>query len=335
VPLLQVAMPSRGGSGRSGHGCGSNAFAPPVPGMTGGAKKRGEAAAQAESLACAACKTNKPPSGFSRSMCKAAVDRRRCLECVAASQQKAKEARQAELEVRTSVGAAERTSRKVAAGRQRHALPADPSAAAVAAAAAVDAADTAAATSLASPARSSRKGGGRKGRRGKGKGGKGKAARVTLDSATTVVWDESTAPAPTDPPSSGSGDADDTVAAAEAAAVAMWEEVVETEMSELFASQASWSQRDRLVTQSANRLSFDVGLETVVQLQDLETQAQQGQTGGVVWDSAVLLSRLIAAHGVDALGEPYHGLHAHGTTHTICLLFLSAPAGRLRLSLLS
>eukprot|EP01051_Picozoa_sp_SAG22_P002524 SAG22_NODE_113_length_19407_cov_214.925161_17_plen_493_part_00 len=74
------------------------------------------------------------------------------------------------------------------------------------------------------------------------------------------------------------------------------EELLETEMLQLFARQDSWERRNVLVSQKAADFSFDVGWETITQRQDHETQSQQGQTGGVVWDAAVVLARFVFAH---------------------------------------
>ena len=82
-----------------------------------------------------------------------------------------------------------------------------------------------------------------------------------------------------------------------------WEELIAAEMLGLFARQSSWRVRNRLVAQKAEVVSFDVGLETITQRQDLETQALLGQTGGVVWDAAVVLSRFVVQHAA-TLGLP-------------------------------
>ena len=82
-----------------------------------------------------------------------------------------------------------------------------------------------------------------------------------------------------------------------------WEELVASEMLGLFAQQNTWAHRNRLVAQKADCVSFDIGMETITQRQDLQTQAMLGQTGGVVWDAAVVLSRFLCRYSA-SLGLP-------------------------------
>jgi predicted nicotinamide N-methyase len=71
----------------------------------------------------------------------------------------------------------------------------------------------------------------------------------------------------------------------------------------LFAQQNTWAHRNRLVSQKADCVSFEIAMETITQRQDLETQAKLGQTGGVVWDAAVVLSRFLCQYAA-SLGLP-------------------------------
>ncbi len=71
----------------------------------------------------------------------------------------------------------------------------------------------------------------------------------------------------------------------------------------LFAQQNTWTQRNRLVSQKADCVSFEIAMETITQRQDLETQSKLGQTGGVVWDAAVVLSRFLCRYA-PSLGLP-------------------------------
>ena len=132
-----------------------------------------------------------------------------------------------------------------------------------------------------------------KGRRRQPKGGKGgkgsgkpKTGQAWLGEATAVVWTTDQHPA-----SSGGATVD---------AVA---ELIAVEMGDIFAGQGAWSERGRLVSQGTHAMQFDVGLETIQQWQDQGTNAGLGETGGVVWDSAIILSRLLATHAA-ALGLP-------------------------------
>lgn len=105
----------------------------------------------------------------------------------------------------------------------------------------------------------------------------------TEDEISAVVWAPGTEPEPED--------------------AAGWEEVVASEMLQLFAQQDTWTRRNRLVAQKSDFVSFEVGMETITQRQDLETQAMLGQTGGVVWDAAVVLSRFLCRYAA-SLGLP-------------------------------
>ena len=82
-----------------------------------------------------------------------------------------------------------------------------------------------------------------------------------------------------------------------------WEELIASEMLGLFAQQNRWTHRNRLVAQKADCVSFEIGMETITQRQDLQTQAMLGQTGGVVWDAAVVLSRFLCRYSA-SLGLP-------------------------------
>lgn len=114
-------------------------------------------------------------------------------------------------------------------------------------------------------------------------GGAKPRPQATEDEITAVVWAAGAEPEPED--------------------AAGWEELVSSEMLGLFARQSSWSHRNRLVAQQATLVSYEVGMEEITQRQDLETQAMLGQTGGVVWDAAVVLSRFVC-HYAAALALP-------------------------------
>ena len=82
-----------------------------------------------------------------------------------------------------------------------------------------------------------------------------------------------------------------------------WDELVASEMLGLFAQQSSWTVRNRLVGHKADVVSYEIGMEVITQRQDMQTQALVGETGGVVWDAAVVLSRFVCRHAT-AIGLP-------------------------------
>ena len=108
-------------------------------------------------------------------------------------------------------------------------------------------------------------------------------AAFTGDEISTAIWSLGAEPAQSD--------------------VGGWEELVASEMLGLFAQQSSWTVRNRLVGHKADVVSYEIGMEVITQRQDMQTQALVGETGGVVWDAAVVLSRFVCRHAT-AIGLP-------------------------------